>query len=165
MIVELHTNHGVISIALDTQNAPVTVENFLNYVRKGHYENTIFHRVIDGFMIQGGGFDPHMNQKPTDAPIDNEATNGLKNLRGTVAMARSQSAHSATSQFFINLANNNFLDFSDSLASAWGYCVFGKVTEGMEVVDLIGKTKTGRNGLQKNVPIEPVLIEGVKIIE
>ena len=137
MAVELHTTHGVIRIELDAEKAPKTVANFLSYVRKGHYDNTIFHRVIDGFMIQGGGFEPGMNQKPTDAPIENEANNGLKNDRYTIAMARTQAPHSATAQFFINVADNDFLNFRSESLQGWGYAVFGKVVEGMDVVDAI----------------------------
>src|SRR6201746_878148 len=134
-MVELHTNHGIITIELDTEKAPKSVENFLNYVKKGHYDNTVFHRVIDGFMIQGGGFEPGMTQKPTDAPIDNEANNGVKNEKGTLAMARTNDPHSATAQFFINVSDNDFLNHSSPTPQGWGYAVFGKVVEGKEVVD------------------------------
>lgn len=158
MAVELHTNHGVIKIELDAEKAPKSVENFLSYVRKGHYDNTVFHRVIDGFMIQGGGFEPGMNQKPTDEPIQNEANNGLKNARYTVAMARTSAPHSATAQFFINVADNDFLNFKSESAQGWGYAVFGKVVEGTEVVDKIKGLKTGRKGFHDDVPLEDVVI-------
>lgn len=158
MAVELHTNHGVIKIELDAEKAPKSVENFLSYVRKGHYDNTVFHRVIDGFMIQGGGFEPGMNQKPTDEPIQNEANNGLKNARYTVAMARTSAPHSATAQFFINVADNDFLNFKSESAQGWGYAVFGKVVEGTEVVDKIKGLKTGRKGFHDDVPVEDVVI-------
>ena len=129
-MVELHTNHGVIKLELDAAKAPKTVENFLNYVKKGHYDGTVFHRVINGFMIQGGGFEPGLKQKPTDAPIDNEANNGLKNDNYTVAMARTNDPHSATAQFFINVNDNDFLNHSSPTPQGWGYAVFGKVVEG-----------------------------------
>jgi peptidyl-prolyl cis-trans isomerase B (cyclophilin B) len=131
----------------------------LNYVNKGHYDNTVFHRVIDGFMIQGGGFEPGMQQKPTDAPVDNEANNGLKNVRGSVAMARTNDPHSASAQFFINLSDNEFLNFSAPTAQGWGYCVFGEVVEGLEVVDAIRKVKTGSKGFHQDVPVDDVIIE------
>ncbi|HWP20165.1 MAG TPA: peptidylprolyl isomerase [Burkholderiaceae bacterium] len=159
MAVELHTNHGVIKIELDAAKAPKTVENFLNYVRRGHYDGTIFHRVIDGFMIQGGGFEPGMKQKPTDAPIENEANNGLKNDRYTIAMARTQAPHSATAQFFINVADNEFLNFRSETPQGWGYTVFGKVVEGTDVVDKIKGVKTGRRGFHDDVPNEDVVIQ------
>src|SRR5690606_35913620 len=136
-MVKLHTNYGVIAIELDEQRAPLTVANFLQYVNAGHYDNTIFHRVIDGFMIQGGGFEPGMKQKPTRAPVKNEADNDLKNAAYTVAMARTSEPHSASAQFFINVADNAFLDYSAPTPQGWGYCVFGRITEGAEVVDLI----------------------------
>ncbi len=158
MAVELHTNHGVIKLELDAQKAPKTVENFLNYVRRGHYDGTIFHRVIDGFMIQGGGFEPGMKQKPTDPPIENEANNGLKNDRYTIAMARTQAPHSATAQFFINVADNEFLNFRSESLQGWGYAVFGKVVEGTDVVDKIKGVKTGRRGFHDDVPNEDVVI-------
>ena len=158
MAVELHTTHGVIKIELDADKAPKSVENFLSYVRKGHYDNTVFHRVIDGFMIQGGGFGPGMNQKPTDEPIQNEANNGLKNARYTVAMARTSAPHSATAQFFINVADNDFLNFKSESSQGWGYAVFGKVVEGTEVVDKIKGVKTGRKGFHDDVPLEDVVI-------
>jgi peptidyl-prolyl cis-trans isomerase B (cyclophilin B) len=158
MAVELHTNHGVIKIELDADKAPKSVENFLSYVRQGHYDNTVFHRVIDGFMIQGGGFEPGMNQKPTGEPIENEASNGLKNARYTLAMARTQAPHSATAQFFINVADNDFLNFKSESLQGWGYAVFGKVVEGTEVVDKIKGVKTGRKGFHDDVPLEDVVI-------
>jgi peptidyl-prolyl cis-trans isomerase B (cyclophilin B) len=144
MAVLLTTNHGNIKLELDTEKAPKTVENFLNYVRSGHYDGTIFHRVIDGFMIQGGGFEPGMKQKPTNDPVENEAKNGLKNEAYTVAMARTSDPHSASAQFFINIKNNGFLDYPGQ--DGWGYCVFGKVVEGTDVVDKIKSVKTTRSG-------------------
>ena len=158
--VELHiAGMGVITLELDADKAPKSAENFLAYVNKGHYNNTIFHRVIDGFMIQGGGFEPGMSQKPTDAPIDNEATNGLKNDKYTVAMARTQAPHSATAQFFINVADNAFLNHTAPSLQGWGYAVFGKVVKGTEIVDQIRGVKTGRNGFHDDVPKEDVVIE------
>ncbi|GHT97417.1 peptidyl-prolyl cis-trans isomerase [Betaproteobacteria bacterium] len=159
MAVKLHTSQGVITLELDAEKAPVTVENFLAYVTAGHYDNTIFHRVIDGFMIQGGGFEPGMEQKPTRDPIKNEADNGLKNTRGTIAMARTNDPHSATAQFFINVADNSFLDFRAPNTQGWGYCVFGKVTEGLDVLDAIRQVKTGNKAGHQDVPVEDVLIE------
>ncbi|WP_198971997.1 peptidylprolyl isomerase [Xylophilus sp. ASV27] len=158
--VELHIkNYGVITLELDAAKAPASVENFLAYVKKGHYDNTIFHRVIPGFMVQGGGFEPGMNQKPTDAPINNEANNGLKNDNYTVAMARTNAPHSATAQFFINVADNGFLNHTAPSAQGWGYAVFGKVVDGTEVVDKIKAVKTGRKGFHDDVPQEDVIIE------
>jgi peptidyl-prolyl cis-trans isomerase B (cyclophilin B) len=157
-MVELQTNHGNIRIALDTEHAPKTCENFLAYVRAGHFDGTLFHRVIDGFMIQGGGFEPGMKQKPTRAPIENEADNGLKNARYTVAMARTSDPHSATAQFFINVADNTFLDHTAPTPQGWGYAVFGKVVEGQDVVDKIKRVKTGRRGFHDDVPLEDVII-------
>ena len=158
--VELHiTGLGVITLELDAENAPKSTENFLAYVNKGHYNNTIFHRVIPGFMVQGGGFESDMKQKPTDAPIDNEANNGLKNNNYTIAMARTQAPHSATAQFFINVADNDFLNHTAPSLQGWGYAVFGKVVKGTEVVDQIKGVKTGRNGFHDDVPKEPVVIE------
>lgn len=157
MAVMLTTNFGNIKIELDAEKAPKTVENFLSYVRSGHYNGTIFHRVIDGFMIQGGGFEPGMKQKPTSAPVENEAKNGLKNTEYTVAMARTSDPHSATAQFFINISNNSFLDYPGQ--DGWGYCVFGKVTEGTDVVDKIKSVKTTRGGMHADVPSEDVVIE------
>lgn len=157
--VELHTNHGVIKIELDDVKAPVSTENFLSYVRKGHYDGTIFHRVIKGFMVQGGGFEVGMKQKSSDAPIQNEANNGLTNDHYTVAMARTNAPHSASSQFFINTTDNGFLNFKSESPSGWGYAVFGRVVEGKEVVDAIEKSKTGRSGGHDDVPQEAVVIE------
>ncbi|MDX9884972.1 peptidylprolyl isomerase [Thauera sp.] len=164
MAVKLHTNHGVITLELDAEKAPVTVANFLAYVEAGHYNNTVFHRVIDGFMIQGGGFEPGMNQKPTGEQIKNEADNGLKNERGTIAMARTQAPHSATAQFFINIADNDFLNFKSADLQGWGYCVFGKVSDGMDVVDAIRKVKTGSSGFHQDVPKEDVIIERAEVV-
>ena len=164
MAVKLHTNHGVITLELDAEKAPVTVANFLAYVEAGHYNNTVFHRVIDGFMIQGGGFEPGMNQKPTGEQIKNEADNGLKNDRGTIAMARTQAPHSATAQFFINIADNDFLNFKSADLQGWGYCVFGKVSDGMDVVDAIRKVKTGSSGFHQDVPKEDVIIERAEVV-
>jgi peptidyl-prolyl cis-trans isomerase B (cyclophilin B) len=157
--VKLTTDHGAITIELDAAKAPATVENFLSYVRSGFYANTVFHRVIDGFMIQGGGFEPGMKQKPTQAPIKNEAQNGLKNDRYTIAMARTNDPHSATAQFFINIKDNDFLNHSAPNAQGWGYCVFGKVTDGTDVVDKIKGVKTGSKGFHQDVPAEDVVIE------
>ena len=157
--VELHiANHGVITLELDQEKAPKSVENFLSYVKKGHYDNTIFHRVIPGFMVQGGGFAPGMAQKATDAQIDNEANNGLKNNNYTVAMARTNAPHSATAQFFINIKDNDFLNFSAPTASGWGYAVFGKVVAGTEVVDKIKAVRTGNKGGHSDVPVEDVVM-------
>ena len=158
-MVRLHTNYGVIGIELDGQHAPKTVENFLHYVRAGHYDNTLFHRVINGFMIQGGGFEPGMRQKPTAEPIENEATNGLRNSKYTVAMARTSDPHSATSQFFINVADNDFLNHTAPSGQGWGYCVFGKVVEGSDVVDKIKSVRTSRSGGHQDVPEEDVVIQ------
>jgi len=158
--VELHIkNLGVITLELDQDKAPKTVENFLAYVTQGHYDNTVFHRVIPGFMVQGGGFEPGMSQKPTGAEIQNEASNGLKNDNYTVAMARTSAPHSATAQFFINVADNGFLNHTAPSAQGWGYAVFGKVTGGKEVVDKIKAVKTGRKGFHDDVPLEDVVIE------
>ena len=159
--VELSTNKGQITIELDPVKAPKTVENFVAYVKAGHYSNTLFHRIIDGFMIQGGGFvvkDGELVQKPTRAPVPIEADNGLKNVIGTIAMARTPNPNSATSQFFINLVNNDFLDFRSKTPQGWGYAVFGKVTAGMDVVNRISKTRTGFIGGMQDVPIEPIVI-------
>jgi peptidyl-prolyl cis-trans isomerase B (cyclophilin B) len=158
--VELHIlDHGVITLELDAEKAPKSVANFLAYVAKGHYDKTIFHRVIDGFMIQGGGFEPGMTQKPTDEPIENEANNGLRNDHYTVAMARTGEPHSATAQFFINVSNNDFLNHTAPSRQGWGYAVFGKVVEGTEVVDKLRAVKTGRRGFHDDVPKEDVVIE------
>jgi peptidyl-prolyl cis-trans isomerase B (cyclophilin B) len=161
----LHTNFGDITLELDSEKAPLTVQNFKDYVTSGHYDNTIFHRVIDGFMIQGGGFEPGMIQKPTRAPIQNEAANGLKNDKYTVAMARTSDVHSASAQFFINVADNNFLNYSSPTSQGFGYCVFGKVVEGQDVVDKIKKVKTGNRGGHQNVPVENVTLEKAEVIE
>jgi peptidyl-prolyl cis-trans isomerase B (cyclophilin B) len=157
-MVKLHTNHGVITLELDSAKAPKTVENFLAYVRKGFYDGTIFHRVIDGFMIQGGGFGPGMSQKETDAPIVNEAANGLKNEAYSVAMARTNVPDSATAQFFINVANNGFLNHTSPTPQGYGYAVFGKVVEGQSVVDAIKKVRTGNRAGHQDVPAEDVII-------
>jgi peptidyl-prolyl cis-trans isomerase B (cyclophilin B) len=162
-MVKLSTNLGTITLDLDAQRAPETVKNFLQYVQDGHYDNTVFHRVIDGFMIQGGGFEPGMRQKPTRAPVGNEANNGLKNDRGTVAMARTGDPHSATAQFFINIADNAFLNHSAPTAQGWGYCVFGRVTDGMDVVEKIKGVRTGSKGVHKDVPVEDVVIERTEV--
>ncbi|AOK53154.1 peptidyl-prolyl cis-trans isomerase [Burkholderia stagnalis] len=163
-MVELHTNHGVIKLELDAAKAPKTVENFLNYVKKGHYDGTVFHRVINGFMIQGGGFEPGLKQKPTDAPIDNEANNGLKNDTYTIAMARTNDPHSATAQFFINVNDNDFLNHSSPTPQGWGYAVFGKVVEGQDVVDKIKAVKTGNAGFHQDVPTDDVVIEKAVVV-
>ena len=155
--VSLKTNMGEIVLELYPDKAPKTVANFLQYVKTGHYNGTIFHRVIDGFMIQGGGFEPGMKQKPTGEPIENEAKNGLKNEPYTIAMARTSAPHSATAQFFINVKNNSFLDYPGQ--DGWGYCVFGKVSEGADVVDKIKSVKTTRAGMHADVPVEDVVIE------
>ena len=164
MAVKLTTNHGDIVIELDAEKAPETVKNFLAYVEAGHYDNTIFHRVINGFMIQGGGFEPGMKQKATQAPVKNEANNGLKNDAGTIAMARTQDPHSATAQFFINVADNDFLNFKAENIQGWGYCVFGRVTEGMDVVNAIKGVKTGSSGFHQDVPKEDVVIQRAGVV-
>ena len=162
--VELHIkNYGVITLELDSAKAPKSAENFVNYVKNGHYDNTVFHRVIPGFMVQGGGFEPGMKQKPTGAEIENEANNGLKNDNYTVAMARTSAPHSATAQFFINVADNGFLNHTAPSAQGWGYAVFGKVTGGTDVVDKIKAVKTGRKGFHDDVPLEDVVIEKATI--
>ncbi|MFG2181625.1 peptidylprolyl isomerase [Streptomyces abikoensis] len=160
--VRLTTNHGDIVLELDEEKAPKTVENFLAYVDAGHYDGTIFHRVIPGFMVQGGGFVPGMDQKPTNAPIDNEADNGLKNMAYTVAMARTNDPHSATAQFFINVNDNDFLNFTSKSPNGWGYAVFGQVVEGQEVVDKIKAVKTGTRGFHQDVPKDDVVITAAK---
>ncbi|MDO9419644.1 MAG: peptidylprolyl isomerase [Herminiimonas sp.] len=162
MAVILTTNHGKITIELDAEKAPKTVENFLAYVNAGHYAGTIFHRVIDGFMIQGGGFEPGMKQKPTNDTVENEAKNGLKNDLYTLAMARTSDPHSASAQFFININNNTFLDYPGQ--DGWGYCVFGKVTDGTDVVEKIKSVKTTRSGMFADVPVEDVIIEKAEVI-
>jgi peptidyl-prolyl cis-trans isomerase B (cyclophilin B) len=158
-MVRLHTNYGVITLELDPAKAPQTVDNFLSYVRSGHFSNTVFHRVINGFMIQGGGFEPGMRQKPTSKAIQNEATNGLRNVRYSIAMARTSDPHSATAQFFINVADNHFLNHTAPTGQGWGYCVFGRVVDGFDVVDRIKDVRTGRTGVHQDVPEEDVVIE------
>ncbi|MFZ2540900.1 MAG: peptidylprolyl isomerase [Gallionella sp.] len=164
-MVKLHTNHGIITLQLDAEKAPNTVKNFLEYVNNGFYSNTIFHRVIDGFMVQGGGFEPGMKQKSVNAPIQNEAANGLKNDNYTVAMARTNDPHSATAQFFINVKNNGFLNYTAPNSQGYGYCVFGKVVEGMEVVDTIRKVKTGNSAGFQDVPQEDVIIIKAEVVK
>jgi peptidyl-prolyl cis-trans isomerase B (cyclophilin B) len=163
-MIKLTTNHGVIRLELDAEKAPKTVANFIAYVEAGHYDGTIFHRVIKDFMIQGGGMKPGMDQKATQAPIENEAANGLKNKRGSSAMARTGDPHSATAQFFINTVDNGFLDFTAPSGQGWGYCVFGEVVEGMDVVDAIRAVKTGNKGFHQDVPAEDVVIEKAEIV-
>ena len=163
--VELETTMGNIVIKLNQEKAPNTVANFLEYVKSGHYDGTIFHRVIDGFMIQGGGMDANMKEKSTNAPIQNEADNGLKNEVGTIAMARTSDPHSATAQFFINVKDNSFLNFSGKNPQGWGYAVFGKVTEGMDIVNKIKGVPTGKYGFHADVPTTPVVITHAKVIE
>ncbi len=163
-MIKLTTNHGEIILELDEEKAPETVQNFLNYVSNGFYDNTIFHRVIDDFMIQGGGFETGMKQKKTNPPIQNEAANGLKNDVYTIAMARTADVHSATSQFFINVASNGFLNYKEPTTQGFGYCVFGKVIEGQEVVDKIKKVNTGDRSGHQNVPLEDVVIEKAEVI-
>jgi peptidyl-prolyl cis-trans isomerase B (cyclophilin B) len=158
-MVKLKTNFGDITLELFEDKAPKTVANFLSYVEDGFFDNTIFHRVINNFMIQGGGFTPDMDQKDTKDPIENEADNGVANEVGTIAMARTQDPHSATAQFFINVNNNDFLNHSGKSVNGWGYCAFGKVTEGMDVVEKIKAVKTGNHGYHQDVPVEPVIIE------
>ncbi|MTI12291.1 peptidylprolyl isomerase [Sansalvadorimonas verongulae] len=164
-VVTLHTNYGDITLELDAEKAPKTVANFLEYVKSGHYSNTIFHRVINGFMIQGGGMAPGMEEKSTNAPIQNEADNGLKNATGTVAMARTMDPHSASAQFFINVADNDFLNHSSKTEQGWGYAVFGKVADGMDVVNKIKGVRTGSYGFHQDVPTEEVLVESAEIVE
>ena len=163
--VELETTMGNIVIELNQEKAPNTVANFLEYVKSGHYDGTIFHRVIDGFMIQGGGMDANMKEKSTNAPIQNGADNGLKNEVGTIAMARTSDPHSATAQFFINVKDNSFLNFSGKNPQGWGYAVFGKVTEGMDIVNKIKGVPTGKYGFHADVPTTPVVITHAKVIE
>lgn len=164
-MVNIHTNYGVISLNLFADKAPLTVENFLNYVKEGFYDNTIFHRVIEGFMVQGGGFEPGMEQKESKATIQNEANNGLENNIGTVAMARTNDPHSATAQFFINVGDNSFLNFRTESGDGWGYCVFAEVSEGMDVVHKIKDVKTGNSGYHQDVPVEDVIIQKVEIAQ
>jgi peptidyl-prolyl cis-trans isomerase B (cyclophilin B) len=162
-MVKLHTNLGTITLELDAEKAPKTVANFLQYVEDGHYADTLFHRVIDGFMIQGGGYMPDMAQKATRDPIENEAANGLKNEPYTIAMARTPDPHSATAQFFINVSDNDFLNYRSPTPQGFGYCVFGKVVEGQEVVDAIKKLKTGNRAGHQDVPVEDVIIEKAEV--
>lgn len=162
-MVKLHTNHGVITLQLDAEKAPNTVKNFIDYVNSGFYTNTVFHRVIPNFMIQGGGFEPGMKQKTTKAPIKNEAANGLRNEKYTIAMARTGDPHSATAQFFINTKNNGFLDYPGQ--DGWGYCVFGKVVEGLEVVDALNNVKTGFRSGHQDVPEEDVVITSAEVVK
>lgn len=161
----IETDFGMIELELDEKKAPITVKNFVDYAKSGHYNDTIFHRVIDGFMIQGGGFTADMNQKATKDPIRNEAMNGLKNVRGTIAMARTMVVDSATSQFFINLVDNGFLDFRNPTPQGFGYAVFGKIVKGMEIVDKIAKVQTGNSGMHQDVPVKPVVIKKVTVEE
>jgi peptidyl-prolyl cis-trans isomerase B (cyclophilin B) len=162
-MIKLHTSLGDITLQLDAEKAPLSAANFIEYVNSGFYDGTIFHRVMDNFMIQGGGFEPGMKQKPTNAPVKNEAANGLKNAKYTVAMARTSDPHSATAQFFINVSDNDFLDYPGQ--DGWGYCVFGKVVEGTEVVDAIKKVKTGNSGFHQNVPKEDVVIIKAEVVQ
>ena len=164
-MVKMETNQGTIMLELDADNAPITVANFLAYTKEGFYDGTIYHRVISNFMIQGGGFNEDMSQKSTKDPIQNEANNGLKNDNGTIAMARTGDPHSATAQFFINVKDNDFLNFSSETQQGWGYAVFGKVTEGMDVVNKIKDTATTTKGPYQDVPAEPIIIEKVSIVE
>ena len=164
-MVKLHTSLGTITLELEEAKAPETARNFLEYVNSGFYDNTIFHRVIDGFMIQGGGFEPGLKQKGTREPIRNEAANGLNNSQYTVAMARTSDPHSASSQFFINVNNNDFLDHSAPTPKGWGYCVFGRVVEGQDVVDQIKKVKTGSRGMHDDVPVEDVVIRKAEVVQ
>ena len=164
-MIKLHTNFGDITLELDREKAPLTAQNFEDYVTSGHFDNTLFHRVIDGFMIQGGGFEPGMIQRPVRAPIANEAGNGLKNEKYTVAMARTSDVNSATAQFFINVKDNDFLDYKSPTPQGFGYCVFGKVVEGQDVVDKIKKVKTGNRSGHQNVPVENVLIEKAELVQ
>ena len=163
-MIKLHTNFGVITVELDAEKAPESARNFLAYAKAGHYDNTVFHRVIPGFMVQGGGFEPGMKQKPCNAPIKNEADNGLKNVAYTLAMARTSDPHSATAQFFINVADNEFLNFKAPNGNGWGYCVFGKVVEGQDVVDKIRKVTTGNRGAHRDVPVDDVVIKSAEVV-
>jgi len=164
-MIRMHTTLGTIDLELDTEKAPVTSENFMQYVREGFYDGTIFHRVIGNFMIQGGGMEPGMAEKPTRDSIKNEADNGLQNLRGTIAMARTMEPHSASAQFFINLRDNNFLDHRAPTPDGWGYAVFGRVLEGMDVVDRIAEAETGSKGFHQDVPVEDIVIERMEIVD
>ncbi len=163
-MIILHTNHGDIHIELDAINAPITAANFLEYAKEGFFNGTIFHRVINNFMIQGGGFDTTMTQKKSKAPIKNEANNGLKNVRGSIAMARTSDPHSASGQFFINVSDNAFLNHRNETVDGWGYCVFGQVTEGLDVIDKIKAVKTGNKAGHQDVPVEDVILETVEIV-
>ena len=163
-MVKLHTNHGTITIELDDKRASLTVASFLKYIEDGHYSNTLFHRVIPGFMIQGGGFEPGMKQKPTRAPVKNEADNKVKNAAYTLAMARTSDPHSASAQFFINVADNDFLNHTAPTPQGWGYCVFGRVVAGTEVVDKIKAVKTGNKGMHQDVPLADVIIERAEVV-
>jgi peptidyl-prolyl cis-trans isomerase B (cyclophilin B) len=162
--VKLETSAGEILVELDAEKAPLSAQNFIDYVKAGHYDNTVFHRVIPGFMIQGGGFEPGMTQKPTQAPIANEANNGVKNTKYTLAMARTNAPHSATAQFFINVKDNAFLNFTSESTQGWGYAVFGKVVGGHDVVDRIEGVKTGRKGFHDDVPLDDVVIQRATIV-
>ena len=165
VMVEMHTSKGLITLELDAEKAPVTVANFIEYVNSGHFDGTIFHRVIPGFVIQGGGLESGMKEKPTQAPIENEADNGLKNVTGSICMARTNDPHSATSQFFINLKDNQFLDHSEKSPQGWGYAVFGQVTDGMDVVEAIAAVQTGNAGGHQDVPVEDIVVEKVTITD
>ena len=165
ILIILHTNFGEIKLELYPEKAPESVKNYVEYVKSGHYNGTIFHRVISNFMIQGGGFDKDMKQKSTQDPIKNEANNGLKNDKGTIAMARTQDPHSATAQFFINVTDNDFLNFSSETSQGWGYAVFGKVVDGMDVIEKIKAVKTTNHGFHENVPADPVIIESAEVVE
>ncbi|MHC8605689.1 peptidylprolyl isomerase [Arenicellales bacterium IMCC58067] len=164
-MVEMHTSKGLITLELDAEKAPVTVANFIEYVNSGHFDGTIFHRVIPGFVIQGGGLESGMKEKPTQAPIENEADNGLKNVTGSICMARTNDPHSATSQFFINLKDNQFLDHTEKSPQGWGYAVFGQVTGGMDVVEAIAAVQTGNAGFHQDVPVEDIVVEKVTITD
>ena len=165
VMVEMHTSKGLITLELDAEKAPVTVANFIEYVKSGHFDGTIFHRVIPGFVIQGGGMESGMKEKPTQPPIENEADNGLKNVTGSICMARTNDPHSATSQFFINLKDNQFLDHSGKNPQGWGYAVFGQVTDGMDVVEAIAAVQTGNAGFHQDVPVEDIVVEKVIITD
>ena len=165
VMVEMHTSKGLITLELDAEKAPVTVANFIEYVNSGHFDGTIFHRVIPGFVIQGGGMESGMKEKPTQAPIENEADNGLKNVTGSICMARTNDPHSATSQFFINLKDNQFLDHTEKSPQGWGYAVFGQVTGGMDVVEAIAAVQTGNAGFHQDVPVEDIVVEKVTITD
>jgi len=165
VMVEMHTSKGLITLELDAEKAPVTVANFIEYVNSGHFDGTIFHRVIPGFVIQGGGLESGMKEKPTQSPIENEADNGLKNVTGSICMARTNDPHSATSQFFINLKDNQFLDHTEKSPQGWGYAVFGQVTDGMDVVEAIAAVQTGNAGFHQDVPVEDIVVEKVTITD